>query len=120
MKCIVEGCDSNKYAGNGLCNYHYHRQPEVKEKVWAYSLKKYGITPVDYNQMFAKQNGCCLYCDKHQSEFDYRLCVDHNHTTGKVRGLLCYRCNVILGTVENNLELVKKMLAGTSESPLFN
>lgn len=35
----------------------------------------------------------CAVCGKHESQFTKRLAVDHNHRTGKVRGLLCYRCN---------------------------
>src|ERR1051326_2981575 len=40
-----------------------------------------------------KQNGKCGICNKDEKEFKNRLSVDHNHKTGLVRGLLCYRCN---------------------------
>ncbi len=62
---------------------------------------KFNITLDDYNRMFAEQNGCCVLCDRHQSEFKTRLAVDHNHETGGVRGLLCTRCNIRLGVLEN-------------------
>lgn len=54
-------------------------------------VKNYGITVDQYNELLFKQNGVCAICkgiDKH------RLAVDHDHTTGEVRGLLCIRCNL--------------------------
>lgn len=60
----------------------------------------YGIILDDYNRMFAEQKGCCSICKIHQTELKKRLGVDHNHSTGKVRGLLCDRCNWILGPYE--------------------
>lgn len=44
-------------------------------------------------KLYDKQKGCCYICGKHESNFAKRLAVDHNHKTGRVRGLLCYRCN---------------------------
>lgn len=56
-------------------------------------MKKYGITLEQYNQMLDKQDHCCAICDKHKSEFNQNLAVDHNHVTGEIRGLLCTYCN---------------------------
>jgi len=58
---------------------------------------KYGITIDEYNEIFEKQKGCCAICNTHQSELKKALCVDHNHETGEIRGLLCDRCNRVLG-----------------------
>lgn len=60
----------------------------------------YGITLEIYNKMFSSQDGKCYICGKHQSEFKIALCVDHSHSTGKVRALLCNPCNVGLGYYE--------------------
>ena len=77
-------------------------------------LKMYGITHEQYEQMYAKQRGLCAICLKPEARCLYgglsKLVVDHNHKTGRVRALLCHRCNVALGTVENE-EFVKKALA---------
>lgn len=70
-------------------------------------LKQFGITVEDYNKMFDKQNGCCAICGKHQSEFKIAFAVDHNHKTGKVRGLLCSRCNTMLGFASDNINILK-------------
>jgi len=66
--------------------------------------KLYGISLNDYNELFATQKGMCPACGKHQGEFDKSLVVDHDHDTGKVRGLLCSGCNLALGNVKENIE----------------
>lgn len=50
-----------------------------------------------YDALFQNQNGKCKICQRHQSEFKKALHVDHNHKTKKIRGLLCFSCNSILG-----------------------
>jgi hypothetical protein len=51
----------------------------------------------DYNRFFVEQNGCCDICGKHQVDLNKALSADHNHNTNEVRGLLCQRCNTVLG-----------------------
>jgi len=55
--------------------------------------RKYGITLEDYNKLYSNQNGCCSICHRPQFELEKTLSVDHDHITGKVRGLLCNGCN---------------------------
>ena len=62
--------------------------------------RRYGISYVDYISMFEEQKGVCKICG--QESVRKRLSVDHCHTTGKVRGLLCERCNTLLGRVKDN------------------
>jgi Recombination endonuclease VII len=59
------------------------------------------------------QKGCCAICKRHESTFAKRLAVDHNHKTGRVRGLLCFRCNKFLvgrQTVESATMLLDYLL----------
>jgi hypothetical protein len=70
--------------------------------------KKYGITPNTYNKLFNEQEGCCAICGVHQSELPYTMCIDHDHITGEVRGLLCFRCNTGLGNFEDKAELLER------------
>ena len=56
--------------------------------------RKYGITLEEVNELHTKQQGLCAICQKKD-----RLALDHDHSTGKVRELLCYRCNLSLGLV---------------------
>jgi hypothetical protein len=74
---------------------------------------RYGITPEDYDVMLQKQKGKCAICDRHgQSPGNKRLLdVDHCHKTGKIRGLLCNRCNQSMGKVKDDIDLLKKFLA---------
>lgn len=59
-----------------------------------YHLKrKYGISQEEYDAMLINQNGGCALCDRTPEEEGRQLAVDHDHTTGKVRGLLCWWCN---------------------------
>jgi hypothetical protein len=58
-----------------------------------YLMSKYGISEKQYLDQLKKQNSSCAICKKHRNNFSYNLHVDHNHKSGKVRGLLCYYCN---------------------------
>jgi len=72
--------------------------------------KSYGIGIEDYNEMFAKQNGCCEICKTHITQLNQtrkkHLCVDHDHETGKVRGLLCDKCNRGIGLLQDNKDII--------------
>lgn len=67
---------------------------------------KFGLTSKDWDALYRRQLGRCAICGKHQSQEGKRLATDHNHTTGKIRGLLCMTCNTKLGWLENNLNSV--------------
>lgn len=62
----------------------------------------YGLTSAEYDVVLAWQKKRCAICGKHQSEVKYSLHVDHDHKTGKVRGILCAGCNTGLGYFEKN------------------
>lgn len=64
--------------------------------------RNYDILEKDYNKMFWEQDGRCAICRKHQTELKKTLSVDHNHITGKVRGLLCHNCNMAIGLFKEN------------------
>ena len=87
--------------------YNSKRKHIVKDQQL---MKAYGITLENYNQMFADQAGCCYICNIHQSEFKRALAVDHCHTTGQVRGLLCLNCNTGLGSFFDDEKLLIKAI----------
>ena len=90
---ICKTCKKNKYKHSDKAKYN----------AWARQLKRnYGITPDDYNRMFEEQNGVCAGCKQH-NETGTKFCVDHDHKTGKVRGLLCGPCNRALGLIKDNV-----------------
>lgn len=65
--------------------------------------KKFGLTLEEYDEMFAVQGGACAICES-KRKTSRRLAVDHCHQTGRVRGLLCSRCNTGLGQFGDSLE----------------
>ncbi len=66
------------------------------------TVSKYGITTQEYDRMLEVQGHRCVLCKRHESEFPKKLAVDHDHKTGRVRGLLCTNCNVYLGHIKDN------------------
>lgn len=68
----------------------------------------YGISLQKYEEMLIFQKGICPICG--DAPNGRRLVVDHNHTTGEIRGLLCYRCNCALGMMVENPNTAEKML----------
>lgn len=126
--CKVEGC-GKKYFAKGFCKIHYWRErrqilktiPEQKKKRNEYNKKwenknkskrqgyrrksLYGITQKEYENMFLLQSGRCAICDK-----CVKLLVDHDHKTGKIRGLLCIKCNSAISFLDESLEILNRAL----------
>lgn len=70
--------------------------------------QRYGITAKTWHDMFEAQEGRCLICKTHEDETSRkRLFVDHNHTTGKVRALLCDPCNRMLADAKESSTLLR-------------
>ena len=73
--------------------------------------KQYGLTYETYQQMVKAQNNLCAICGQPESTIEKRsgqrrrLCVDHNHDTGKTRALLCRACNMALGYLNSVAKL---------------
>lgn len=81
------------------------------------SLKRhYGITINQYFEMHEKQNGVCAICEQPETSVDKnskkvrKLAVDHCHTTGKIRGLLCGSCNKAIGAFKDSTKLLNKAI----------
>lgn len=83
---------------------NYRAKPEYRYLTLA---RRYGETPEFYQRMEAKQEGLCLTCGEKSDP----LVVDHCHTTGKVRGMLCRKCNACLGLVGDDPEVLENMIA---------
>lgn len=90
---------------------HYKKETEVQKlkRKSLFMQRTYGISLEDYNDMFIKQNGLCLGCKKHQSQFNKSFSVDHCHKTLKVRGLLCSGCNLAVGNTKEKPETLRNL-----------
>lgn len=73
-----------------------------------YTLFKYGLTNEDYAEKLFQQNGVCAICEKEEEIKGKHLAVDHCHTTGKIRGLLCGNCNRGIGHLKENVSYLDK------------
>jgi hypothetical protein len=108
-----------KKCHNEYCHEFKRLNPEKKERhrlqtlEWgrrnkglmrAYGLKhNYGITPDHYRSIYENQGGKCAICSSVGAEAGRGvLCVDHDHATGKIRGLLCKLCNAFLGRIRDD------------------
>ena len=83
-----------------------------KSRVRGRTLKrKYGITLDDFNRMLASQGGHCALCPSlPEDQKNGTLVVDHCHSTGKIRGLLCNPCNTAIGLFRESKETLKKAI----------
>lgn len=95
------------------CALKRHRAKTLSDR-WRKGLwESYKITPAEYLVIFEKQNGRCLICNGTavgRGKKNNRLAVDHNHQTGKIRGLLCSKCNTGLGLFNDSQVLLEKAI----------
>lgn len=74
------------------------------------NLRKYGIAQADYDALLERQGGVCASCGSAPTKGKgLRLVVDHDHTTGRVRGLLCLSCNCAIGHAEDDPRRLRAM-----------
>ncbi len=77
--------------------------------------KQFGISLEEYNNFLEEQNYSCAICGKSEEDNKKRLAVDHCHKTNKVRKLLCHHCNIALGMVQDNEEILISMISYLKE-----
>ena len=95
----------------------YRTDPEYREKLLAprrgrdqrdSSLRfRHGITQANYEEILALQGGVCAIC---RHKYPEALCVDHDHRTGVLRGLLCQRCNRGLGLLRDDEDVLARAI----------
>ena len=100
----LEAFAKNKAKPDGLqerckdcCKSHYHNSGYTKRQRELSLKKKYGMSLLDYDLMVDEQGGQCAICGAKE-----KLYVDHNHDTGKIRGLLCNTCNRAIGLLRDD------------------
>jgi hypothetical protein len=95
-------CDKARVKARHQANPERTRNNDLK--------RNYGITLQEHQEMYKNQNGVCAICKGEGDGKWKKLCVDHDHNTGKVRQLLCRNCNMVLGQVGDNPNLLEEMI----------
>jgi hypothetical protein len=87
-------------------------EQEVKKKRvdsrWLAIYSMYGLTREQWQVIYNKQNGSCAICGKSQDKLGYKLQIDYDQITGKVRGLLCKKCNSGIGMFGEDVDNINK------------
>lgn len=89
-----------EFAANAKAYREAHRAEEIARQLY----RHYKISHADYNAMLAAQSGVCAVCGSAPN--GKRLFVDHDHATGRVRGLLCHCCNMALGYAKEDINIL--------------
>jgi hypothetical protein len=88
--------------------YHKENRAKVSERqVMTHRRKKYGVSEEEYKNMVLSQNNICAICNKPSHK---TLHVDHDHITGKVRGLLCSSCNMGIGMFQDDIDILNNAI----------
>jgi hypothetical protein len=87
-----------------------HKPPQ-----WARLKRVYGITQARYESMLRGQRGLCYICHRDPRTFygkkRHNLCVDHDHYTGEIRGLLCQNCNSMISRwLRDDVDMAKRVV----------
>lgn len=87
-----------------------------KENKNSYLIRKYGITLYEYGELLQSQEGVCAGCGQLPNK-DISLAVDHDHVTGHIRGLLCDRCNKVLGSIKDDPKTLRTLADYIESAP---
>src|ERR1700748_548440 len=80
--------------------------------------RNYGLTLAEYNKVLVFQDNRCAICKRDRKEFKNRFAIDHCHTTGLLRGLLCWGCNKALGVFRDSLARLKEAAMYLEKPPV--
>lgn len=108
LKCYCRKCESKRGR-----RYYLSKRGIVRNRK-SHLKARFNMTIEQYDKMFEKQDGVCAICGKLETiKNQYgikRLGVDHDHKTEKIRGLLCNRCNRLLGDACDDIKLLKNAI----------
>jgi len=89
----------------------YHRNhPDVRQRDNRNQcLRRHGLTLEDFNSRFQRQHGKCAVCED-LLVAGRKTGIDHDHITGRIRGLLCINCNALLGHAKDSTDILQKAI----------
>jgi hypothetical protein len=85
----------------------YRKKGSLVVREW-HLLKLYNLTLAEFDQKLEDQGGCCKICKTANPGHKGKFVVDHNHSTGKIRGLLCHKCNTALGLLQDSPGILQR------------
>lgn len=107
--CEADGCESQfkpRVAWGRFCSYRC-KNAQATRRWREKSDTEYGITRNEYRVLLESQKRVCRVCGRDNGK--RKLCIDHCHKTGIVRGLLCDRCNMGLGLLNEDPKRIRKL-----------
>jgi len=115
--------DPEKEKAKKIKSKRYRERHPMKGRLANWRREGINITIDSYKKMHNLQDGRCLICKVKESELSAKLCLDHDHIDGYIRGLICRRCNSVLGFIEKDhkkgfrdpLPILKKMIGYLSK-----
>jgi Recombination endonuclease VII len=118
--------DAKPYSKSNVCwiepvlkssgDYYTPKERRAYARAWTLN-RKFGLTADSYKRMLNAQGGVCAICREKESFVNLKtkqiqdLSVDHDHSTGAVRGLLCVRCNRMLGYARDSAEILRHAIS---------
>ena len=129
MNIEIDNERASKICKNAECNNVVARPYWDKtDKYWRYhhtcsscmaTKQKYGLTSPERNKILTSQGGRCRVCDSQISFMgnktgavsEKHAVIDHDHESGRIRGIICGRCNIILGKVNDDASLLMRLIS---------
>jgi hypothetical protein len=95
--------------------YRENNKDKIRVMIRNWYIKQYGLSLEQHTSMLKKQNGVCAICGNKEIWKDSKgriknLSIDHNHVTNEIRGLLCNRCNRLLGLINDDIKILKSTI----------
>lgn len=102
-----------QYVESNRDKVNQHSTNYAKRHPTRIRARKYGLTEEQFHSLLKSQSGLCKIC---KTPTDKTLHIDHCHTTGRVRGLLCFRCNNLLGSAKDNPDILQAAIQYLKDS----
>lgn len=119
IKCNLIDTKDKFASGKNVCKICMRKlQKEWRlknpESLTKYAVKRnFDISLEEYKTIFKQNNYQCAICKatRNKGYKNYKLAIDHDHKTGKIRGVLCFPCNKALGFMEDDIERLKNAIS---------
>lgn len=108
VKGLCQQCYNKRYRTENkeyYREYYKKNQEEILDRQREHDWEcKYGVNKAQYDEMLTNQGGKCAICGKTPEQNGKHLAIDHNHTTGNLRGLLCSNCNLAISNLQDSIQ----------------